>query len=133
MSIDFTGVETSPAYVRLSCKGTYTVDAMVIVFYRAIDIATSKNRRAVLVDIRDVKGTPPDIFSRYQLGASTATIQQEKSVLVTIACVGNEPIIDPQRLAETIFLSRGGIGKVFTDVDEAVAWLENRASIRTAD
>ncbi|MDH3287404.1 MAG: hypothetical protein OEP48_06730 [Betaproteobacteria bacterium] len=126
MSIDFTVDETNPAYVRLPCQGTYTRDALLSVVDEAIDIAASQNRRAVLVDIRDVKGTPPDMFGRYQLGVGTAKIQREKSVLVTIAVVGNEPMIDPQRLGETVFLNRGGIGKVFTNVDEAVAWLEQR-------
>jgi len=33
-------------------------------------------------------------------------------------------MIDLERFGETVAVNRGAIGKVFTDVDEAVAWLE---------
>jgi len=38
--------------------------------------------------------------------------------------IGKEPMIDLERFGETVAVNRGAIGKVFTDVDEAVAWLE---------
>jgi hypothetical protein len=126
MSINFTIDEKNPAFVRLSCRGIYTRDALLGVFDQAFDVAISKSRRAVLVEVWDVTGTPPDIFDRYRLGAGTVHIQREKAALVTIAVVGSEPMIDPRRLGETVFLNRGGIGKVFTDIDAAVAWLEEK-------
>lgn len=124
MSITVSVDEKNPVFVRLSCRGSYTRDDLLSVFDQAIDIAISKIRRAVLVEIWDVTGTPPDIFDRYRLGIGAARIQKEKAALVTIAVVGSEPMIDPRRLGETVFLNRGGIGKVFTNVDEAAAWLE---------
>jgi len=124
MSIAVSVDEKNPAFVRLSCRGSYTRDALLSVFDQAIDIAINKIRRAALVEVWDVTGTPPDIFDRYRLGIGAARIQKEKAVLVTIAVVGSEPMIDPRRLGETVFLNRGGIGKVFTNVDQAVAWLE---------
>ena len=53
-------------------------------------------------------------------------MQREKPVLVTMAIVGNEPLIDRNRLGERVFRNLGGVGKVFTDREEAVAWLEER-------
>ena len=124
MSIRFTIDENNPEFIRLSCDGSYTRDALLGVFDEAIDIARIKGKSAVLVDIEGVTGTPPGIFERYQLGVGAARIQREKTPLVTIAVMGREPMIDPRRLGEIVFLNRGGVGKVFTNYDEAVAWLE---------
>ena len=126
MTISFTVDEEHPAFVRLACRGVYTRDALLSVFLQGIDGAASRNRRAVLVDIRGVEGTPPGIFERYELGVGAARTQREKTPLIIIAVVGDEPMIDPKRLGEIVFLNRGGIGKVFTEVDEAIAWLETR-------
>ena len=79
------------------------------------------------MEIWDVLGTPPDIFDRYQVGVGAVRIQREKTALVTIAVVGSEPMIDPSRLDEIVFHNRGGAGKVFTNIDEAVAWLQDSA------
>ena len=117
MSINFAVDEKHPAFVQLSCRGSYTRDALLDVFDQAIDVAISKGRRAVLVEVWDVTGMPPDIFDRYRLGVGAAHVQREKTVLVTVAVVGSEPMIDPRRLGEIVFLNRGGVGKVFTNIE----------------
>ena len=124
MSISYTIEDTSPAYIRLVCRGTYARDALIAVFEHAIDTAIRMRRGAVLIDVRDVSGTPPDTFERYQLGAGGARIQRDKSPLVIAAMVGHEPMIDPKRLGEIVFRNRGGVGKVFTSMQDAMAWLE---------
>ena len=124
MSISFTVNEDNPAFLRLSCSGTYTRDSLLSLFEQAIDIATGKARKAVLIEIFDVAGAPVDVFERYELGAGAARIQREKRPLVALAVVGNEPAIHPTRIGEIVFNNRGGVGKVFTDLEEAVVWLE---------
>jgi len=124
MSIDFKIDEENPAFVRLSCSGTYTRDAMLALFDQAFDIAIRMRRGAILIDIRDVSGAPPGVFERYQLGVGSARIQRGKKPLVTAAVVGYEPMIDPRRLGEIVFRNRGGVGKVFTSLKDAIAWLE---------
>ena len=124
MSISFIISEEHPRFVRLSCHGRYTRDSVLSLFDQAIDIAISKSRNAVLVEVRAVTGAPADVFDRYQLGVGAARIQREKRPLITIALVGDQPMIHPSRIGETVFLNRGGIGKVFIEFDEAVAWLE---------
>lgn len=124
MSISFIINEEHPRFVRLSCHGRYVRDSLLSLFDQAIDIAISKSRKAVLVEMWAVTGAPSDVFDRYQIGVGTARIQREKRPLITIALVGDQPMIHPSRIGETVFLNRGGVGKVFTDLDEAVAWLE---------
>lgn len=124
MSISFTIEDTNPAFIRLVCRGAYARDALLAVFDQAIDIAIKMHRGAVLIDVRDVSGTPPDTFERYQLGAGGARIQRDKRPLVIAAMVGDEPMIDPKRLGEIVFRNRGGVGKVFTSMQDAITWLE---------
>lgn len=127
MSISFIINEEHPRFVRLSCHGRYTRDSLLSLFDQAIDIAISKSREAVLVEVWAVTGTPADVFDRYQIGVGAARIQREKRPLVTIALVGDQPMIHPSRIGEIVFLNRGGVGRVFTDVEDAIAWLKARA------
>ena len=124
MGISYIIEEANPKFVRLVCRGTYARDALLAVFDQAIDVAIRMHRSAVLIDVRDVSGTPPEKFERYELGVGSARIQRQKRPLVTAAMVGHEPMIDPQRLGEIVFRNRGGVGRVFTDVQEAISWLE---------
>lgn len=128
MSISFTVNEDNPVFVRLYCHGRYTRDSLLSVFDQAIDVATSKSRRAALIEIWDVTGTPPDVFDRYRLGVGAARIQRGKTPIVAMAVVGSEPMIHPKRIGETVFLNRGGLGRVFTQLEEAVAWLEQQST-----
>jgi len=84
-----------------------------------------KGKKSVLIDLRAVKGTPPDIYERFILGVETVKIQRKNKTIVTIVIVGNEPMIDPERFGETVALNRGGIGKVFINIEEAESWLVN--------
>ena len=124
MSISYSIEESSSDFVRLACRGTYTRDALLALFDQAIETAIKMGRSAVLIDVRDVTGTPPGTFERYQLGVGSARIQREKRPLVTAAMVGHEPMIDPKRLGEIVFRNRGGVGRVFTNMEDAIAWLE---------
>lgn len=123
MSIE-SQVELHANYVHISCRGTFNVDAMLEVYESAFRIAASKDRKAVLVDIRGLQGEPPTIMERYKQGLHVAKKQQESGMSILIAVVGNDPMIDPRKFGETVGRNRGAIGRVFTDIDEAVDWIE---------
>jgi hypothetical protein len=40
------------------------------------------------------------------------------------AYVGSQPLVEPQRFGETVAVNRGINLKVFTEMKEALAWLE---------
>lgn len=65
-------------------------------------------------------------MERFKLGDAFSTIQRKYNPPICFAVVGDEPIIDPERFGETVAVNRGVLGKVFTDIDEAVAWVEER-------
>ena len=113
-------------YVRLICHGRYSQKAMLRLFDEALEIAAKKGRKAALVDVSDLKGTPPSVFERYELGTSFAKIQKSKEKLIVMVMVGEEPMIDRQRFGEVVATNRGAIGKVFTANDQALAWLESK-------
>ena len=111
-------------YAQLVCHGRFSKQELVEIFDQAIEFAAENGKEAVLVDISDVEGEPTTA-ERIELGVETAEIQISKETIVAIAVIGNEPLIDPERLGETIALNRCAVCKVFTDNDEAISWLEH--------
>jgi len=129
MSVQYTVDDFwNSSYERLTCHGIYTKEAILTIIDDACIIAINKGRKAVLIDFRAVEGTPPDILERFILGVETVRTQRKHKYIVTLAIVGNEPMIDPKRFGEIVALNRGGIGKVFTNIEEADSWLINNHS-----
>jgi hypothetical protein len=123
MSIEYRTVLKSD-YAQLVCHGSFSKQELIDVFDHAIDFAAENGREAVLVDISDVEGEPTTA-ERIELGVKAADVQLSKDTIVAVALIGNEPLIDPERLGETIALNRCAVCKVFTDMDEAISWLEH--------
>ena len=125
MSMQFQ-IDEEAHCVRLVCHGRYSQKAMLSLFDEALETAAKKGRKAALVDVSDLRGTPPAVFERFELGARFAEIQKSKEKIIAMVIVGEEPMIDRQRFGEIVATNRGAIAKVFTDHDQAVAWLESK-------
>lgn len=123
MTIEYRA-ELKGQYAQLSCHGRYKKQELLDVFDKALEYAASSGVSAVLVDICDVEGMP-STAERFEMGEAFAELQLGKETIVAIAVVGREPMIDPQRFGETVALNRCAVGKVFTDMVEAVSWLEH--------
>jgi hypothetical protein len=126
VSIDLQ-VELKPNYVHLRCRGTFRSDALLEVWESAFRVAIDQGRKAVLVDLRDLKGAPLTTIERYEQGVRVAEVQQRVGLGIPIAVVGHESLVDPERFGETVGKNRGGFGAVFTDIDEAVDWIDGKA------
>jgi hypothetical protein len=113
-----------PEYAYVGCRGTFESDAMLEVWEKAFQFAAAEGRKAVLVDMRDLTGGPPTTIDRYDQGARVADLQRGCGAGIAIACLGHEPMIDPDRLGEIVARNRGAFGRAFTDFDEAVDWIE---------
>lgn len=124
MSID-TRIELKVNYIYLRCSGTFEQNAVLELYGHAIQIAVQEGRKAVLIDARDLAGEPPTTMERYEQGVLLA---EHNSRGILIVVVGKEPIIDPNRFGETVAVNRGVRGKAFTDLDEAIAWLEEKVT-----
>ena len=123
MSIQYTARLRS-GFAEFTCHGTYGKEELLDLFETALDYAAEHGLHAVLVDVSDVEGDP-DQTERFELGARFADTQLSKETIVAIAVKGNEPLVHPERFAETVALDRCAVGKVFTDMEEAVHWLEH--------
>jgi len=111
------------AYVELECTGTYALESSLRVFEQAFEIAAKESRRAVLVDIRLLGGSPPTFGERYDQGAHVAKLQSAQAPRIRLAVLGREPMVHPERVGEIVAVSRGALARVFTDLDEAIAWV----------
>jgi len=116
--------ELKPNYVQVYCQGVLKSDAMLKDWQRAFRIGVSEGRDAVLIDIRGLQGEPPTVSERYDLGVRIAEHQSQFAKNILIAVVGNEPMIEPERLAENIARNHGAVIGIFTDLVEAVHWIE---------
>ena len=120
MSIEYQ-VEVQEDYVCLRCKGAYDLKSAKEVFNQAYRITAQQQLNAVLIDVREIAGNPPSTMERFDLGV---LIGEHRDSGICLALVGTEPILDPRRFGETVALNRGGWGKGFTDIDEAIVWLK---------
>lgn len=126
MSIDLQ-VELKPNYVHLRCRGALRSDVLLEVWESAFRVAIDQGRKAVLVDLRDLEGATLTTIERYEQGVRVAEVQQRVGLGIPMAVVGHESLVDPERFGETVGKNRGVFGAVFTDIDEAVDWIDGKA------
>ena len=117
-------------YAEISCRGIYSKDALLDALDRALDIGEKEGVATVVLDIDTIilKGPLPGIMERYYLGEMAAKIQLRHRKRIFLAVVGKEPLIDPERFAETVAINRGAHGKVFAEMKEARRWIKDRTS-----
>jgi len=68
-------------------------------------------------------------MERLQLGLTAARKYLVERLLKKIpscryAIVGNHPLVDPKRFGETVAVNRGVNVRAFTEMKQALAWLE---------
>lgn len=78
----------------------------------------------VLVDCRHLAGSPSTMerFEHSEFGA--ARMIDFSAWITRFAYVGMPPLIDPQKFGETVAVNRGVKIKVFTNIEDALRWLE---------
>jgi len=119
-----TEADVRGGYLYLSCTGAFSSDSLLRVFKKGFAIAEKKELMAVLVDARGLEGPSPSILQRFALGKLLAEIQHRQSPCIRMVVVGDEPFVSHDKFGETVAVNRGAVGKVFTDIDEAVTWVE---------
>ena len=116
--------EEKDGYLQITCHGVYELNYILNVFEDAFRLAEESNNKYLLLDIREITGITPSTIDRFEIGRLVAEIQRSLITFIQIAVVGNEPMIDPQRFGEIVALNRGAVGKVFTDLDQAIVWIK---------
>ncbi len=127
MSFDHEQI-TLPNYILFECRGEFSVAGMIEKLLAAFDAAAELDREAVLIDLRAVEGPTPDKLQRYEMGVEVAKMQRDRGMFIRLAVVGKEPMIDPERFAEVVSGNRGASARGFTDIVDAINWLEDAAS-----
>jgi hypothetical protein len=125
MGIQFE-LDVKSNYICLSCTGKFTTDSFLKVIKDGLQLAEENEVVAMVVDVRGLEGKAPSTMQRFDIGAAVPGMQRKRETLIHIAVVGDEPMIDSRRFGETVAVNRGALGKVFTDFDEAKAWLNDR-------
>ena len=115
------GYEQTPEWMLVHARGVFAL-AWFKAFIREV-IATAQATvpvpRALLIDIRELTDARMSDVDRYDLGVLAA----RDSIGVPIALVGPESMVDARRFGESVARNRGLNLRVFTDLDEAMAWL----------
>ena len=124
MSISFE-VRVHAGHVVLECTGTYTFESSLQIFSQAFENAVRAGRGAVLVDVCQLTGGPPTLLDRYRQVMHIAGLQSSRGPRIRFAIFGHEPMIHPHRFGDVIAMSRGAPARAFTDLDEAMAWLNS--------
>jgi hypothetical protein len=111
-------------YLYVIFRGNPVLEDAVELLRQTRDAAADGGKKAVLIDIREIEGTL-SIMERYSMGSLVADILQG----LRVALVGKEPLIDRDRFGENVAINRGAEIRIFTDPDQAVAWLKNPGTV----
>jgi hypothetical protein len=122
MSIRFFAREY-PDFLELVCEGLYAPDAASHAFERAFALASEARRTAVLIDVRGVTGRAPTLMQRYGHAILITDLYFRHLPRISLAILGHEPMVHPQRFGEIVAVNRGARARVFTDESRALAWL----------
>ena len=127
-------IEARQDYLYAAVSGEFTLRAAQAAYDRVVHAALPLAQTRILIDARGVSGNPqPD--ERYALGVYIANEQRllaerRPPIHVKVAVLGHQPVVDPQRLGETVAVNRGAKVKVSEQLDEALAWLGISAAAR---
>ena len=113
--------------VCVVANGDYSLLKANHLFRHAIENALLHDRIKILIDVSNITGNIP-FFDRFEYSAFLAKFQREHASpkmtrMTRIAVVGHKPIVDKKKFGETVAVNRGANVEVFTDMDNAYAWL----------
>ena len=111
-------------FVRIVVTGNYSLLKANHLFSHSIENALLHRRAKILIDVTNIAGNIP-FFDRFEYATFLARYKREhaSTKVSRIAVVGHEPIVDKNKFGETVAINRGANVRVFTDMDNAYAWL----------
>ena len=111
-------------FVYIVATGDYSLIKANHLFSHAIENALLHKEAKILIDVTRLTGNIP-FFERFEYSAFFAKHQRKHASpkLSRIAVVGHVPIVDKDKFGEIVAVNRGANVQVFTDMDNASAWL----------
>ncbi|WP_211829385.1 hypothetical protein [Kistimonas asteriae] len=125
MDIDF-DLEVRAGYLCLVCAGIVTAESFIGLIAKGLSAAQEHGVTAILIDCRKLDATALTTFDRFILGERGAELQRKSPTTCYVAAVAPPPIADSRKLGETVAVNRGFLGRVFFDMDEALAEIGER-------
>lgn len=119
-------IENRSDYLLVTYTGSFDEDRVLDIIANAVENVLENGKSGVLVDVTGMHGPTPNVFERFNIGSRVADLQRSKKKLIKIGVYGKEPIIDPNRFAETVALNRYGLVKVSTEWPEIENWMAAR-------
>ena len=118
-------MQEKPHYLQVICSGEFEPDAFIDACKEVLTFASENKIAAILLDGRTLTGQFISMIDRFRVGEEFARLQHDLPFISRVAVIGNEPLVDPHRFGETVAINRGAFGRVFTDIEEAIRWLES--------
>ena len=104
--------------------GAVTFDEAIARVRSAITLACSTKAKDLLVDTTTWTGfSAPDTFQRFLAAVAWA---EEAGGRLRLAMVAREEMIDEQKFGAMVASNRGLVSNIFTNEEEARAWLDSK-------
>ena len=119
--------KSTPDYLQAVASGEFVLRNAEKQFMDLLDRVVDTRADRVLLDGRGVTGDL-DVLDRYIYGefvaqAATRLPKNEVPIPPKFAYVLTHPVLDPDRLGETVARNRGMSLRAFDNKDEALEWL----------
>jgi hypothetical protein len=116
-------------YLLVTSTGKFSLAEAKKTFLEMLDAVAKHKATQVLLDGRELTGKP-EVIERFFYGkfaaAETLKLIMERGITPVphFAYVLRKPVLDPQRIGETVAVNRGMIVKTFETLESAHGWLK---------
>jgi hypothetical protein len=112
--------------LKVDASGEFSLEDAKQAFREMLGAVVQYKTEKILYDARNVKGFPTDlersIYGEF-VASETQRIIREHGIVPRFAYVAREPLLDPERLGETVAVNRGMDVKGFETPEDAFEWL----------
>ena len=123
MSYELT-IKKKEEILWVKATGTRSLETVLAMSNDILTACVEHNTKKILVDVRQLEGRLRSIDS-YELFSRHAPKIRDLNIITRNAIVDLEEFGSSYNFLETVAVNRGFNSRVFTDLDEAVKWLEN--------
>jgi hypothetical protein len=110
-------IEEREGYLFVEYDESTNTAALIALMEEIARVCRAKNHKKILADLRNTTGKP-DLFQRYELGVTGATILRGLQIALVYRADENN------RFAESVAVNRGLPAMITDDVEKAKRWLE---------
>ena len=120
--------DPQPTYLRISVEGQWEDNLIGETSDHLLALCEKHQAAKILFDFRELSGNPSTI-SRFYMSTQFAVkfLKLRLSHRIPVcrfAVLGHHPLVDPRRFEETVAVNNGLPVRTFTNLQQALAWLE---------